>query len=79
MIINSFEKNKIKILLDEVDLKKAGIQPENWISNSNQTLFYLETLLKSTANSLKLPQELVLKDYFILTYQYHIFSVTLLL
>lgn len=79
MIINLFDENKIKILVDKVDLKKAGISPENWISNSNQTLFYIENLLKSTTNSIYLPRELVLKDYFIYTYNYQIFSITLIL
>ena len=79
MIINTLENKKIKILVDEIDLKKAGISPENWISNSNQTLSHLENLLKSTTNSIKLPEELVLKDYIIFTYNYHIFSITLFL
>ncbi|MBR1539665.1 MAG: hypothetical protein IJ629_00495 [Clostridia bacterium] len=77
MIINTLENKKIKILVDEIDLKKAGISPENWISNSNQTLSHLENLLKSTTNSIKLSEELVLKDYIIFTYNYHIFSITL--
>jgi len=79
MIINTFQEKKIKLLIDEVDLKHAGISPEDWISNSNQTLFYLENLLKSTTNSNWLPSELVLKDYFIFTYQFKVFSITLLL
>lgn len=79
MIINSFDDKKIKILIDKVDLRKAGISPENWISNSEKTLFYIENLLKSTTNSISLPTELVLKDYFIYTYNYQVFSITLLI
>ena len=79
MIINTFQSSKIKILIDEVDLNRAGILPENWISNSNQTLSYLENLLKSTTNLNWLPSKLVLKDYFIFTYQFKVFSITLLL
>ena len=77
MIINSLNDKKIKILIDEVDLKNAGIAPENWISNSYRTLSYIENLLKSTTNSIKLPEELVLKDYFICTYNYRVFAITL--
>lgn len=74
MIINTLNNNKIKILIDEVDLKNAGISSENWISNANQTLQYLETLLKSTTNFYG---ELVLKDYYVFTYNYKVFSIIL--
>ena len=79
MIINAINDKKIKLLIDEVDLNNAGISPESWISNSNQTLFYLENLLKSKTNLNWLPPKLVLKDYFIFTYHYKVFSITLLL
>ena len=75
MIINISNKMKIKILIDEADLKNAGIQPEKFISNSNQTLSYLQNLLKYNTNW----EELVLKDYYIFTYNYKVFSLILLL
>ena len=76
MIINFPDEKKIKILVDEVDLNKAGIYKESWISNSNLTLSYIETLLKYTTN---LPKKLVLRDYLIRTYNYKVFSITLFL
>lgn len=79
MIINNLDEKKIKIIIDKVDLKKAGITPEKWVSNSNQALSYLEILLKSTTNSINFPNELVLKDYSIITYNYQVFSITLFL
>lgn len=79
MFINTINDRKIKILIDEVDLNNAGIAPENWISNSNQTLSYIENLLKSKTNFNWLPPKLVLEDYFIFTYHYKVFSITLLL
>ena len=78
MIINSLNDKKIKILVDKIDLSKAGISTENWISNSNQTLSYIESLLKSTTNFEIFKKELVLKDYFIFTYNYKVFSIILL-
>lgn len=75
MVINSLNDGKIKIIIDEVDLNKAEIPINEWISNSSKTLSYIENLLKSTTN---FPNELVLKDYFIYTYNYKVFSVTLL-
>ena len=77
MIINTLDDNKIKIIIDKTDLNKAGIPTEDWISNSNQTLFYIEHLLKSTTNLSILPNKLVLKDYYISTYNYIVFSITL--
>lgn len=78
MIINTLNTNKVKILIDEVDLKNAGIPPENLISNAKDTLSNIEKLLKYNTSSLaKLPEELVLKDYFIFTYNFKIFSIIL--
>lgn len=78
MIINTLDTNKIKILADRTDLNKAGILPEKLISNQNQVLLAIKKLLKSTTNS-PLSNELVLKDYYIYTYNYKVFSIVILI
>ena len=76
MIINSINCKKIKILIDEYDLIKAGFSPEKWISNSNQISSYIKNLLKSNSNLL---DKLDLKEYLIFTYNYKVFSIIILL
>lgn len=73
MIIN-FNDKKMKILIDEIDLKNSNIPLLEWISNTSKTLSYIQNLLKSIEN---FQQELFIKDYSIFTYNYKIFLVTL--
>ena len=72
MIVNSLNEDKIKILIDENDLKKANISLATWISNSDKTLTYI-------GNLLNFPSDLTIKDYSIYTYNYKIFLITLYL
>ena len=74
MIISYLDKNTLKIIIDEVDLKNAGIKLEKWISNSNQTSFFIKNLLTS---NFSFYENIILKDYLIFTYNYKVFSITL--
>jgi len=75
MIINYFDKNKVKILVDKVDLEKICIPISKLISASNENLFFIEKILSSSNNIVQLPKELVIKDYFVFTYNYKIFMI----
>lgn len=80
MIINTLCSNKVKILADKTDFENAGISPENLISNSKEALSQIEHLLKSKNSlSVNLPEKLFLKDYFICTYNFKVFSIILFL
>lgn len=72
MIIRFFNKNQIKILIDEIDLKNANISVKNLISNSHQTVSYIKLLLNSQPY---LSEDIILTDYFIYTYHFHVFSI----
>ena len=74
MIISSINSNQLKIILDKVDLINTGINPQNWISNSNNTLRYINNILKSNTNLLP---KTILNDYYILTNNYNIFLIFL--
>ena len=77
MIIKSFDNNKIKIIIDNFDLNKAGISTKHWISNSNQTISIIKNLIKSISTSINMEHNFSFKDYFIYTYNYQIFSIIL--
>ena len=76
MILNSFDDKKIKILIDEKDLSKSGIAVDKLIKNSEK-IFFIEKILSSSDNFVQLPKELVITNYFILTYNYKIFMIIL--
>ena len=76
MILNSFDDKKIKILIDEKDLSKSGIAVDKLIKNSEK-IFFIEKILSSSDNFVQLPKELVITNYFILTYDYKIFMIIL--
>ena len=73
MIINSNDK-KLKILIDEIDLKNSNISLIEWISNTSNTLLYIQKLLNS--NNI-FQEELLIKNYSIFTYNYKVFLITL--
>lgn len=74
MIINNLDDKKIKILIDETDLKNSKIPVFELISNSSKTLLYIQQLL---SNISKFPEELTIKNYSIYTYNYKIFLIIL--
>lgn len=74
MIINNLDDKKIKILIDETDLKNSKIPIFELISNSSKTLLYIQQLL---SNISKFSEELTIKNYSIYTYNYKIFLIIL--
>ena len=74
MIINNLDNKKIKILIDETDLKNSKIPVFELISNSSKTLLYIQQLL---SNISKFSEELTIKNYSIYTYNYKIFLIIL--
>ena len=74
MIINNLDDKKIKILIDETDLKNSKIPVFELISNSSKTLLYIQQLL---SNISKFSEELTIKNYSIYTYNYKIFLIIL--
>ena len=77
MIINCFNNKKIKILIDKNDLANISIPVNKLILNSEEDLFFIEKILSSSSNIVQLPKELVIKNYFIFTYNYNIFMIIL--
>lgn len=67
MIINSLDDKKVKILIDENDLKNSKIPITKLVSDSANTIQKL----------IKLPQKTIIKDFSIYTYNYKIFLITL--
>lgn len=76
MIINSLEKNRIKIIIDETDLNNFEISLKQWISNSNQILYFLNKILKPCLNSNK---DFSIKDFLICTYNFRVFSILVII
>ncbi|MBR2289167.1 MAG: hypothetical protein IJ867_00735 [Clostridia bacterium] len=66
MIINSFDEDKVKILVDRTDLENAGISAVSCLSDFEPFLSWLQKKLNVT-----------IKDYFIATFNYQIFSIIL--
>ena len=67
MIINNLDNKKVKILIDENDLKNSKIPITKLVSDSANTIQKL----------IKLPQKTIIKDFSIYTYNYKIFLITL--
>ena len=72
MIINNLSENKIKILIDEVDLNNLGIELYQLISNPSKSISNIKKILY---NSKYLNQKINIKSFSIFTYNYKIFSV----
>ena len=76
MIINNLSENKIKILIDETDLNNSKIELYQLLSNPSKTLPNIEKLLY---NSKLFKQKIKIKNFFIFTYNYKIFSISIYL
>ncbi len=72
MIINSFCEKKLKILIDENDLKKEKIPLSEWLSSSHKAKIYIKNLIK---NFSILSENFSIKDYSIFTYNYKVFLI----
>lgn len=68
MIINTIENKKIKIMLDEIDLKNYGINKKEFISNSKKTSSIIKKLINDDFT-----------QYNICTYNFQIFEIELIL
>ena len=70
MIINNLDNKKVKILIDENDLKNSKIPITKLVSDSTNTILFIQKLIK-------LPEKTIIKDFSIYTYNYKIFLITL--
>ena len=77
MIINNLDENKIKILVDEVDLNNSNIKLHQLISNPSKVLS--SNIDKLLYNSKYLKQKTNIKDFSIFTYNYKVFSILIYL
>ena len=73
MIINSINSDKIKLILDENDLKKSDISLKEWISNPQKTSIFLNKLLEK--NIIYNSNNKVFKEFHIFTYNFKIFCI----
>lgn len=74
MVIHFLDKNQIRILINQTDLKNATISLEKLISDSHHAVSYIKLLLQSKHY---LPTDIILNNYFIYTNNFHIFSIYL--
>ena len=84
MIINTLNSNKIKIIIDENDLKNSEISLKEWISNPRKTNIFLKKLLILDSNyknniSFSKMNFINYKEFTIFTYNFKIFSIEILL
>ena len=67
MIINNLDNSKLKILVDEIDLKNLKIKPFGLISNTQEVIYKLfEAINIQNSN---------IKDFSIFTYNYKVFLI----
>lgn len=69
MIINNMDSKKVKILIDENDLKKSNIQVEEWLGSPHKINVFLNKLLNSNISYTDF------KDFNIFTYNFKVYSI----
>ncbi len=72
MIVNSFDENKIKILVDKIDLDKKKISLKSLISTPSKTLSYIKEFLIDFDIFLENKN---IKNYSIFSYDYKVFMI----
>ena len=72
MIVNSFDENKIKILVDKIDLDKKKISLKSLISTPSTTLSYIKEFLIDFDIFLENKN---IKNYSIFSYDYKVFMI----
>lgn len=73
MIINSLNSDKIKIIIDENDLKNSNISKKEWIGNPKKTRDFLNKLLSVDTN--KKDDLTYFENFNIFTYDFKLYCI----
>ena len=80
MVISTFSSNKIKIIFDIKDLEKINISIEEWNSNPQKTIYFIEKILNNFNKKILFSKNKInINDFYIYTYNFKIFKLELYL